>query len=277
MAISAPKFLINPTEAEAPARKSYPKHLIEKALVFEMLGTVMPGDERFYKSAIDFVISQHPEATGESLQIVLWSRSKNAFGWPTGIFVPNDPDLILDLFRQMRIATKDSNDPAAWKILYDFNIFEEIKKRTIKPKRKPRLPVSKKETSRPQTIDPATVPEHLQFMLSSDFKDQAEKFQQRLDCIMMSSDPAWINEYFVNRLSADWPEIGRADEAMGGLISRTMSVIAANPRFPNWWRSYAIALMRGNPLAAMDTCKSVISSPEVKDFTNIETVPHTVS
>src|SRR5690606_26491617 len=160
-------------------QKSYPKHIVEKALVFEVLGPVLPGDERFYKSTIDLVLSQHPNATGELLQIVLWSRYKNAFGWPTGIFVPNDPDLILDLFRQMQLRNKDDKDPAAWKILYDFNIIDEIEKRSIKPKRKPRPSVVKKETSRPPAIDPATVPEHLRFMMTSDFKEHAEAFYRR--------------------------------------------------------------------------------------------------
>lgn len=171
MSISAPSFLrsratpisskpaITPSKAAPVKEEPRDRSFVKKALIFEMRGPVSPHDDRFYEDTINFVLSQHPNATGEMLEIVLMSRDKNDVGWPCDIFVPNDSDLILELFRQLRLDSANNDNPAAWKIKYDFNLFDEYKKRQKKPVIKSR--VQPATPDKPFIVDPATVPEHL--------------------------------------------------------------------------------------------------------------------
>ncbi len=129
------------------------------------------------------------------------------------------------------------------------------------PTKKPRpMPKLKKDAAHSATmpaIDLTTVPDDLLFMTHEGFKDQAREFAQHLDFVQPSSDREWVQRRFVDELGT-WYHIERADEALGGMISEALSIIAKNPHFPPWWRSIAVSLARGNPAGVIRSCKDVI-------------------
>jgi len=130
------------------------------------------------------------------------------------------------------------------------------------PTKKPRpMPKLKKDAAHSATmpaIDLTTVPDDLLFMTHEGFKDQAREFARHLDFVQPSSDRDWVQRRFVDGLGT-WSQIERADEALGGLISEALSIVAENPHFPPWWRSIAVSLARGNPNGVIRSCKDVIA------------------
>lgn len=117
---------------------------------------------------------------------------------------------------------------------------------------------SKNKKENLPVFDISKVPAKYEFMLTTAFRDQAELFYKELSYVNANSDSRWIQKYFVDRLGR-FSHIERADNAMDGMITQVMSLVADNPRaVPNWWRSYAISLKRGDGQAAYDTCRLVL-------------------
>ncbi|ERI16160.1 hypothetical protein O206_00040 [Ochrobactrum sp. EGD-AQ16] len=108
------------------------------------------------------------------------------------------------------------------------------------------------------SIDLNEVPDDLLFMTDKCFVDAAEVFYRDISFVQPSSDRAWVKRRFVDGLGT-WPHIERADEALGGLISKALTIVARNPHFPPWWRSIGVTMMKGNPLATIRACNDVIS------------------
>ncbi|WP_139975229.1 hypothetical protein [Ochrobactrum sp. CGA5] len=119
-------------------------------------------------------------------------------------------------------------------------------------------------------LDLSKVPAEFEFMLTTAFKDQAKEFYKSLDLINSGSRPDWIRNYYVELLHDRWPHIARADIAMGGLISKVMAKVADDPRYvqsENWWRGFAIALSKGDGLAAYETCQRFLEKRPQADAT----------
>ncbi len=128
---------------------------------------------------------------------------------------------------------------------------------TKKPRPLPKLKKDAAPSATVPAIDLSKVPDDLLFMTHEGFKDQAKDFARHLDFVQPSSDREWVQRRFVDGLGT-WSHIERADEALGGMISEALSIIAKNPHFPPWWRSIAVSLARGNPAGVIRSCKDVI-------------------
>lgn len=129
---------------------------------------------------------------------------------------------------------------------------------TKKPRPMPKLKKKAAATNAMPVIDLSKVPDDLLFMTFEGFKDQAREFARHLDFVQPSSDREWVQRRFVDELGT-WSHIERADEALGGMISEALSIIAKNPHFPPWWRSIAVSLARGNPNGVIRACQDVIA------------------
>ncbi|WP_343314024.1 hypothetical protein AAIB41_02450 [Brucella sp. BE17] len=136
---------------------------------------------------------------------------------------------------------------------YKENATKTIKKPTLK-----KVPAPKYVSPTMPTIDMSKVPEDLLFMTTQGFKDAATVFYNDLGHIYPSSDRAWVQKRFVDGLST-WPHIERADETLGGMISTALTIVAKNPHFPTWWRSFGVAMLRGNPLGCTRSLKDIIA------------------
>lgn len=120
-------------------------------------------------------------------------------------------------------------------------------------------------------IDLSKVPAEFEFMLTSAFKDQTKQFYKSLDLINSGSRPDWVRKYYVELLHDRWSHIARADIAMDGLISKVMAKVADDPRYAqseNWWRGFAIALSKGDGLAAYETCQRFLEKRLQADATS---------
>ena len=130
--------------------------------------------------------------------------------------------------------------------------------RTIVKKPLPPRPTPRSDFKPPQ-IPIEQIKPSLRFMRSPEFIVEGEDFYRAVSYICSSSRKEWIQEYFANRLEQRWPEIARADRAIGGLISEALTVVAQNhPNFPPWWRSIAVCLSRGAADSIEKVCTDVI-------------------
>lgn len=121
-----------------------------------------------------------------------------------------------------------------------------------------RMPKAKVKPVSAPTVDLSKVPDDLLFMTDQGFKDAADVFYRDISFVQPSSDRAWVKRRFADGLGT-WPHIERADEALGGLISQALTIVADNPHFPPWWRSIGVSMMKGNPLGTIRACNDVIS------------------
>ncbi len=156
--------------------------------------------------------------------------------------------------------------PDEFKRRHNWQIFPSSKTADLKSEK---TSGQDKQAVRP-CIDLSKVPAEFEFMLTSAFKDQAKEFNKSLDLIYSSSRPDWIQKYYVELLHDRWSHIARADIAMGGLISKVMAKVANDPRFAqaeNWWRGFAIALSKGDGLAAYEACQRFLEKRPQADAT----------
>jgi hypothetical protein len=133
----------------------------------------------------------------------------------------------------------------------------EAKKQVKTPTLK-RMPETKVAAPATPTIDLKDIPDDLLFMTTEGFKDAAEVFHRDISFVQPSSDRTWVKRRFVDGLGT-WPHIERADEALGGLITQALIIVAQNPNFPPWWRSIGVSMTRGNPMGTIRACNDVIS------------------
>lgn len=243
--------------------------IVEKAVVYEFESPILHYTADQLRPIILDVISRSPDAKGEMHEIVLMSLDKRQpFRVPTKIFVPADMQLLSEIQKQMQTEFSDG-DPKSWVLKRKFDCISKPK-----PPAKAKSRVQKADPGiRP--VDLSEVPEDLLFMTTQGFKEAAEVFYNDLSFVQPSSDRDWVQRRFVDGLST-WPHIERADEALGGLISEALSVVARHLHFPAWWRSIAVAMTRGNPNDVIRQCESVInfkgdvtrqqSNGEVKDL-----------
>lgn len=243
-----------------------PKYIIEKALVLEYNCMILHVWSDLQKTDIEQIINDFNQlhvATGDMYEIVFASKNNDfPFKCPTGIIIPADIRLITEInnhFKELH-----GEDFSGWILKHELDC---VVKPKPAPPSKPRIG-EKDPGIKP--IDIKTVPEHLRFMCTSAFKDQAKQFYEALNRIFPSSDRAWVRKYYVEKLDS-WSHISRADDAIGGLIKDVMSVIAEKPHFPTWWKSFGVCLMRGNPQGAIDSCKRVLNyNGDKKVFIEIE-------
>ncbi|TGQ83702.1 hypothetical protein EN850_02870 [Mesorhizobium sp. M8A.F.Ca.ET.207.01.1.1] len=124
----------------------------------------------------------------------------------------------------------------------------------IRPSDGPLLP------SMPAAVQPA-----LRFMLGAEARAEAEAFRLELnDRIQWSNIPghlmvAFVEKHLVGQLADRWPQVARADEAVGGLLTEVLRAFAANPKLPGWWKSPAVALASGRPERLRETCEGVLA------------------
>jgi len=231
-----------------------PKYIIEKGLVFEYNVAVLNDWTDLQKPDIQRIVKEFSElhvAAGDTYEIVFASKNKQfPYKCPTGVLIPADIRLITEIDRHFKELHGDQY--SGWTLKHNLNCVENV----VKPEASKNA-IDKKDPIRP-SIDVNSVPEHLRFMCTAAFKDQAKQFYEALNRIFPSSDRAWVRKYYVEKLDS-WSHISRADDAIGGLIKDTMSVIAANPHFPTWWRSFGVNLMKGNPEGAIASCQRVIN------------------
>ncbi len=134
------------------------------------------------------------------------------------------------------------------------------RKPVIKQPKVPTLkkaPVAKPISPSMPEVDLSNVPANLMFMTHQSFKDAANVFYRDLSFVQPTSDRAWVKRRFVDGLDT-WPHIKRADEALGGLISKALTIVAEEPHFPPWWRSIGVCLLRGNPINLIRQCESIL-------------------
>lgn len=137
--------------------------------------------------------------------------------------------------------------PTSFKIKKNWQIFPANDKKEASSK------VSRKDKSEFPAVSIADVPEKFRFMTTFGFKDQAAEFYNALSLIFPSSDGAWIQKAYVDRMAARWSHIARADEAFGGLISKMMTKVATLDRENvRSWKSFAVSLTRGDPMRSKE-------------------------
>jgi hypothetical protein len=132
-------------------------------------------------------------------------------------------------------------------------VVKQLKTPTLK-----KAPVEKYVSPSMPELDLSNVPSKLMFMTTEGFKDAASVFYRDLSFVQPTSDRAWVKRRFVDGLDT-WPHIKRADEALGGMISRALTIVAENPHFPPWWRSIGVCLLRGNPLGVIRQCEDILA------------------
>lgn len=231
-----------------------PNHIIEKALVLTYKSSCCKEWADLEKEFINEIYQKYTvnnAVKGDLYELVFSSSDKKySFKSPTGLMLPADFGLLQEIDDYLKVAHKDVYEN--WTLKHNFDCISVSKPA---PPAKPRI--GEKDPGI-NPIDIKTVPEHLRFMCTSAFKDQAKQFYEALNRIFPSSDRAWVRKYYVEKLDS-WSHISRADDAIGGLIKDVMSVIAENPHFPTWWKSFGVCLMRGNPQGAIDSCKRVLN------------------
>ncbi len=231
-----------------------PKYIVEKALVLEYNVAVLNDWSDLQKPDLQRIIKEFSElhsASGDMYEIVFASKNKQfPFKCPTSIQIHADIRLITEIERHFKEL--HGEDFSGWTLKHNLDCIS-----TVSEPVKSKNAIDKKDPLRP-SVDVNSVPEHLRFMCTAAFKDQAKQFYDALNRIFPSSDRAWVRKYYVEKLDS-WSHISRADDAIGGLIKDTMSVIADNPHFPTWWRSFGVHLMKGNPQGAIDSCQRVIN------------------
>ncbi|WP_146200215.1 hypothetical protein [Ochrobactrum soli] len=184
-------------------------------------------------------------------EIVFSSKNKLfPFKCPTSILIPADIRLINEI--EIHFRELHGEDFSGWTLKHNLDCIS-----TAAEPAKSKNAIDKKDPLRP-SVDVNSVPEHLRFMCTTSFKDQAKEFYAALDRVQPSSDRSWVRKYYVEKLDS-WSHIARANEVMGGLISQTMSIIAEHPHFPAWWRSFGVHLTKGNPEGAIASCERIIN------------------
>jgi len=243
-----------------------PKYIVEKALVLTFKSSCWKEWADLEKEFINEIYQKYTvnnAVKGDLYELVFSSIDKKySFKSPTGLMLPADFGLLQEIDDYLKVAHKDVYEN--WTLKHNFDCISVSKPA---PPAKPRI--GEKDPGI-NPIDIKTVPEHLRFMCTSAFKDQAKHFYEALNRIFPSSDRAWVRKYYVEKLDS-WSHISRADDAIGGLIKDVMSVIAEKPHFPTWWKSFGVCLMRGNPQGAIDSCKRVLNyNGDKKVFIEIE-------
>lgn len=237
-----------------PAQNSgyvQPSYIVPKAIVYEYESGIGEGIVAVVQPIIAEVLSRFPAATGTQCEVVIASKSKTyLFNYPTKVFIPAGMHII-EKIQTMLQYENEKKEPKTWVLKTNFECIEKAKKQP-----KPRSRVQPKSTFMPK-IDLSEVPLHLHFIESEGFKDQAEDFYKELSFVQPSSDRAWVKRRFVDGLST-WSHIKNADDALNGIISQALAIVAENPNFPPWWRSIGVSLMRGNPNGVIRSCLSVI-------------------
>lgn len=237
-----------------PAQNSdyvQPSFIVPQALVYEYESGIGEGIVAVAQPIIKEVLSRFPAATGDMYEVVIASKSKTyLFNYPTKVFVPANMHII-EQIKTMLQYENDKQEPKTWVLKTNFECIEKAKKQP-----KPRSRVQPKSSSMPE-IDLSDVPQSLMFMTTAGFKDQAAAFERELSFVQPSSDKAWVKRRFVDGLSA-WPHIKNADDALNGIISQALTVVAENPHFPPWWRSIGVSMTRGNPKGLIRSCLDVI-------------------
>lgn len=237
-----------------PAQNSdyvQPSYIIPKALVFEYESGIAHTIVDIARPIISEVLKRFPTANGDMYEVVIASKSKTyLFNYPNKVFIPADMHII-EKIQTMLQYESDKKEPKTWVLRTNFECIEKAKKQP-----KPRSRVQPKSSNMPE-IDLSDVPQHLLFIASEGFKDQAAAFERELSFVQPSSDRAWVKRRFVDGLAA-WPHIKNADDALNGIISQALSIVAENPHFPSWWRSVGVSLTRGNPKGLIRPCMSVI-------------------
>ncbi|MCH4539454.1 hypothetical protein [Ochrobactrum sp. A-1] len=231
-----------------------PKYIVEKALVLEYNCAVLHDWCDLQKNDIRQIIKDFNDmhvASGDLYEIVFASKNKQfPFNCPTNIKIPADIRLITEINKHFKEL--HGEDYSGWLLKHDFDCIS-VSKPT--PPSKPRI--GEKDPGI-NPVDINTVHEHLRFMCTEGFKDQAKQFYEALNRIFPSSDREWVRKYYVEKLDS-WSHIARADESIGGLIKNVMSVVSENPHFPTWWKSFGVCLMRGNPQGVIDSCQRVLN------------------
>ncbi|WP_445376933.1 hypothetical protein [Pseudochrobactrum asaccharolyticum] len=228
-----------------------PSFIVPKALVFEYESGIAHTIVDIARPIISEVLKRFPTATGDMYEVVIASKSKTyLFNYPTKVFVPADMHII-EQIKTMLQYENDKKEPKTWALKINFECIEKAKKQP-----KPRSRVQPPSTSMPK-IDLLDVPQHLLFIASEGFKDQALEFERELSFVQPSSDRNWVKRRFVDGLD-NWPHIKNADDALNGIISQALAVVSENPHFPPWWRSVAVSMTRGNPKGLIRSCLDVI-------------------
>lgn len=109
---------------------------------------------------------------------------------------------------------------------------------------------------------PDAVPPALRFMLEREARADGDRFYRDLDGFTWNMpDPGrWAEEFVIGAMARRWPAVARADEAVGGLLSDALRVVAANPRtFPRWWLSVAVVLSNGHPERLRGCCERILA------------------
>lgn len=231
-----------------------PKYIVEKALVLEYNIAVLNEWADLQKPDINRITKDFSElhvATGDMYEIVFSSKNKLfPFKCPTSILIPADIRLLTEIDRHFKELHGDQY--SGWVLKHNLDCIS-----TVAEPEKSKNAIDKKDPLLP-SVDVNKVPEHLRFICTASFKDQAKKFYEALDRVQPSSDRSWVRKYYVEKLDS-WSHIARANEVMGGLISDVMSIIAENPHFPAWWRSFGVHLTKGNPVGAIESCHRIIN------------------
>lgn len=228
-----------------------PSFIVPKALVFEYASGIGEGIVPDAQQIIKEVLSRFPSATGDMYEVVIASKAKTyLFNYPTKMSIPADMRVI-EMIKGMLQNENAKKEPKTWVLKTNFECIEKAKKQP-----KPRSRVQPPSTSMPK-IDLTDVPQHLLFIASEGFKGQALEFERELSFVQPSSDKKWVKRRFVDGLSK-WPHIKNADDALNGIISQALAIVAENPHFPPWWRSIGVSLMRGNPKGVIRSCLAVI-------------------
>ena len=157
---------------------------------------------------------------------------------------------VIDALMRILETPRHHSDPypTTFKIKKNWQIFPANEKKEAISK------ISRKDKSEFPAVSIADVPPEFRFMTTSGFKDQASEFYNALSLIYPTSDGAWIQKSYVDRMSARWSHIARADEAFGGLITKMMTKVANDrENITGGWKGFSVSLTRGDPMRAKET------------------------
>lgn len=241
-----------------PAKDDY-TIILDRAISFQFEAYLTPEHLLWMQATVDKIVAECPElADCEQIEIVaeqiLETRPVSSKYWLWRTIPKNSGfiDHLLEIFRN----PPEYRHPYPRGVVFrnKWQVYPPTKDADLKSNRV--SPKDKKENL--PVFDLSKVPAKYEFMLTSAFKDQAEEFYKELTYVNGNSDGRWIQRVFVDRLSR-FSHIERADKAMDDIIRQVMYLVADNPRaVPNWWKSFAISLMRGDGQAAYDSCKLVL-------------------
>ena len=200
------------------------------------------------------------------MHIAMDAEGKITYFLNTTLMLPYDIFQLRPVWDQMQENSETGDQPALMTFEKNLDISNE---------KKPKPRAVSRKTDPQVAFDPALLPEHLAYVGTQAFREQAEDIYKAMSFVPLNiqlSDGPWIKKRFVDNMEKNWPLIARLDSDLEGAISDVFLKISVTPNFPPWWKSIGVTLLNGNPDAAVRVSRDVVAYNKSNgQFSDIDT------